>query len=156
MQQRGEEGIEIEVALASGADDTGQDLLRLRSAGRAIPAADLACHDGRTNRVLGSPIGGVDGRIPEKGEERRELHGEMRGQAGRRGQDGRGLDAMGQAREQSPTRHREPVFGDRAGLSPIPQREGIDEHLLHARRPRTARMIGLQRATPTKQMAKHV
>ena len=35
----------------------------------AVATADFAHHDGRANRVLGSPVGRVDARVAEEGEE---------------------------------------------------------------------------------------
>jgi hypothetical protein len=51
----------------SRAHDTGEDLLGLRAAWRAIAAADFAADDGRTNRALRSPVCGVDaGGVPQE------------------------------------------------------------------------------------------
>ena len=67
--------------MLSGAQHAGEHLLGVGAASRTIPAADLSVDDGRTQGVLGAPIGGVDGGVEEKAEERRQLGAQMGGES---------------------------------------------------------------------------
>ena len=71
----------VELALLSGAQHAGEHLLGVGAASRTIPAADLSVDDGRTQGVLGAPVGGVDGGVEEKAEERRQLGAQMGGES---------------------------------------------------------------------------
>ena len=51
-QQRGEEVVEVDMALTRGADHTREDLLGPCAAGRPIPATDLAIDDGGADGVF--------------------------------------------------------------------------------------------------------
>lgn len=61
-----ENGRRIEPALMSVAEDGREDLLGLGPACVTVATADSAHRDGRSNRVLGSPISRVDDEIGEK------------------------------------------------------------------------------------------
>ena len=52
--------VRIALALAGGADDRGQRLLRGRAAPGAIASTNLAGDDGGANGLFGAPVGGVD------------------------------------------------------------------------------------------------
>ena len=73
------EDVEIEAPLTNGADDTGENLLRRRATRRAIPATDVPIHDGWADRVFGAPVGRIDARVSQEGQERRILDVEMGG-----------------------------------------------------------------------------
>ena len=151
-QQRGEEVVEVDVALTRGADHTREDLLGPRAAGRAIPATNLAIDDGGTDGVFGAPVGGVHVGGPQEGEHGRTLAVEVGGEALGRRQGGRRVDEPAEAGEQAPMGHSEAMLGDRLRVAPIAEREGVGEDGLHARRPGAPRMVGAERATPTEQM----
>lgn len=67
MQQGGDDRGGIETALLGGALDRGKHLLGRRAAARCGSPADFADDDGRPNRVLSAPVGGIDGGITEEG-----------------------------------------------------------------------------------------
>ncbi len=64
-----------------GAQDGREDWLGLCPARVAGAAADLAHHDGGSNRVLGAPVGRVDRGIAEEREEGRRFARQMRDEA---------------------------------------------------------------------------
>ena len=108
----------IQVALGGGAEDTGEDLLIIGPAPRAIPAATRLAGDGHGRaRLLGAPIGGIEGRLEQKTEDGRKLVDEMLLKPHDRRM------ATGLTPEQTPelldvlaTRDREPVGRHRAGV----------------------------------------
>ena len=62
----------------SGAQDTGEDLLTVGAAARAIAAAThLAGDDRWPQRVLGAPVGGVEGGVEKEAEDGLEFDEEM-------------------------------------------------------------------------------
>ena len=61
--------------------DAGEHLLGVGAVPGAIAAADLAGDDGGPNGLFGAPVGGVDRRVPQKAEYRREFGGQVRGEA---------------------------------------------------------------------------
>ena len=105
-QQRGEEVVEVDMALTRGADHTREDLLGPCAAGRPIPATDLAIDDGGADGVFSAPVGRVDVGGPQEGEHSRELAVEMPGEALGRRQSGRRVDEPAQAgkRPRAPAR----------------------------------------------------
>ena len=62
-------------------DDAGEHLLGVCAVASAIAAAELPGDDGGPEGLFGSPIGGVDRRLPKEGEHRREFDGQMRGES---------------------------------------------------------------------------
>ena len=64
-----------------GAKYGREDVLGRHTMHAAVAAADLAHHDGRANRVLGAPVGHVDGGLAEEGEERRRVARQMGGES---------------------------------------------------------------------------
>lgn len=62
------------------AEEGREDLLGLRAACAAVPAADLAHHDGRSNRVLRSPVGRIDGGFTKEREQGRRFDGQVGGE----------------------------------------------------------------------------
>src|SRR5439155_990438 len=71
----------MEAPLTDGANDAGEDLLRIGATPGAIAATNLPSHDGGTNGLLRAPVRCVDSRFPQKGEDGRELGGQMRSEA---------------------------------------------------------------------------
>ena len=140
------------MALTRGADHTREDLLGPCAAGRPIPATDLAIDDGGADGVFSAPVGRVDVGGPQEGEHSRELTVEMPGEALGRRQSGRRVDEPAQAGKQAPAGPSEALLGDRVGIPPIAEREGVGEDGLHAGCPRAPRMVGTERATPAEQM----
>lgn len=135
------------------AEDRREDLLGDGTACAAVPAADLAHHDGRSNRVLCAPVGGVDGRIAEEREEGRCFDG----QVGDEPLDGwNGGSRVGEQVqhlfEQAAAGNREPVRRHLAGRVAITQGERLLEALLDAGGERAAGMIALEQPTPAQQM----
>ena len=130
------------MALPSGTDDAGEDLLGLRAAPRAITATDFAVNHGGADGVLGPPVGRVDVGRPEEAERGCEFAVEMGGEAlgGRQGR--RALDEAAEASEQAPTGDGEAMLGDRLRISPGAERQGVGEDGLHARGPGAPRMVG--------------
>ena len=59
-QQRGDQRRQVEVALAGGAHDAGQDLLGVGAVAGAVAAAHLADDDGGPDGLFGAPVGGVE------------------------------------------------------------------------------------------------
>ena len=125
---------------------------RRKAAGRPIPATDLAIDDGGADGVFSAPVGRVDVGGPQEGEHSRELAVEMPGEALGRRQSGRRVDEPAQAGKQAPAGPSEALLGDRVGIPPIAEREGVGEDGLHAGCPRAPRMVGTERATPAEQM----
>ena len=130
------------MALTRGADHTREDLLGPCAAGRPIPATDLALDDGGADGVFSAPVGRVDVGGPQEGEHSRELAVEMPGEALGRRQSGRRVDEPAQAGKQAPAGPSEALLGDRVGIPPIAEREGVGEDGLHAGCPRAPRMVG--------------
>ena len=120
------------MALTRGADHTREDLLGPCAAGRPIPATDLAIDDGGADGVFSAPVGRVDVGGPQEGEHSRELAVEMPGEALGRRQSGRRVDEPAQAGKQAPAGPSEALLGDRVGIPPIAEREGVGEDGLHA------------------------
>ena len=131
-QQRREDGGQIEASLTYGANDAGEHLLRIRSPPRAIASTDFPSHDRGPNRLLGAPVRCVDPRRPQKGEDGRELGGEMCGEA--------------QARQETAARDGEALIRDGLRVSPVTEGQAVEEHLVHGRGPGALRMIQAQRA----------
>jgi hypothetical protein len=148
-RERDQDGGGIKPALMSGAEDRCEDLLGLGALHAAVPAADLAHHDGRSNRVLGAPVGRVDGGITEEREQRRGFDGQVGGEPPDGG-DGRacGGEQVEHLLEQASPRDGEPVCGHLTGAVAIAERERVLETVLDACGKRTSRMIDLEQPTP--------
>jgi hypothetical protein len=136
-----------------GAKHRCEDLLGLRPAGAAVAAADFAHRDGGPNRVLGPPVGRVDGRIAEEREQRRGFDGQMGGEP----LDGRqggvpGGEQVEHLLEQPAPRDSEAVRRDLSGGVPVAQRQGLLQELLDTPSKRTPGMIELEQPTSTQEM----
>ena len=68
-QHRGEQRRQVEVSLACGAYDAGEDLLGVGALAGAVAAAHLADDDGGPDGLFGAPVGGVDRRVPQERED---------------------------------------------------------------------------------------
>src|SRR5688572_13579420 len=77
VQQVDEDVARLEIAQPCGLNHTGQDLLGLRAAWRAIPARHLAIHHRGPDRLLGTPVRGVEREIKQEAEQRWEFRGQM-------------------------------------------------------------------------------
>ena len=128
-------------------------MLGQRAACAAVPATDLAHDDGRSNRVLGSPVGRVDDGIPEEREEGRRFDRQM-GDEALDGWNGgsRAGEQVQRLFEQPAAGNGEPVRGHLAGRVAIAQRERLLETMLDAGRNRAAGMIELEQPAPAQQM----
>ena len=87
------------MALTRGADHTGEDLLGLRTARRAIAATDLAIDDGGADGVFGAPVGRVHVGGPQESEHGGKLAVEMGREALGRRQGRRRVDESAEAGE---------------------------------------------------------
>ncbi len=120
-EQRDEQIRCIEGALAGGAQHTGEHLLTVRTTARAIAAAaHFARDDGRAQRVLGAPVGGVEGRVEQKAEDGGEFDDEVllkpsHGESATR----RALQKLAQPLEVLPARDCQTVLGDHARVIAI-------------------------------------
>jgi hypothetical protein len=77
VDQRGEHRVRIERALRSGTNDTREDVLTVGARPGPMAPTHFARHDGRANRLLGAPVGGVDRPIKQERPDRRELPRQM-------------------------------------------------------------------------------
>ena len=80
-QHRGDQRRQVEVALACGTYDVGEDLLGVGALTGAVAAAHLADDDGGSDGLFGAPVGGVDRRVPQEREDGGEFAGQMGGKA---------------------------------------------------------------------------
>ena len=72
---------QVEVPLAGGAHDAGQDLLGVGAVAGAVAAAHLADDDGGPDGLFGAPVGGVERGVPQEEEHGREFGGQVRREA---------------------------------------------------------------------------
>jgi hypothetical protein len=152
-QQRGQYFGRIEFTLPSGAQDADQDLLRVGSPPRAIPAAtDLPRDDRRAQRLFGAPVRGVEPSIDEETEDRGQFDGQMPGEA-LDVWDRAGIgEHVEQLREQMPARDVHAVGRDRAGDAAIAHSQRVMQDPRDARWQARPRMIALQEPTPPEEM----
>ena len=80
-QHRGDHRRQVEVPLAGGAHDAGQDLLGVGAVAGAVAAAHLADDDGGPDGLFGAPVGGVERGVPQEEEHGREFGGQVRREA---------------------------------------------------------------------------
>ena len=64
-QHRSDQRRQVEVALAGGAHDAGQDLLGVGAVAGAVAAAHLADDHGGPDGLFGAPVGGVERGVPQ-------------------------------------------------------------------------------------------
>ena len=118
----------------------------------AVAAADLASDDGGPDSLFGAPVGGVDRRVPQKGEDGREFGGQVRGEALGVAQPRRVVDQPAEPGEQSAARGGQTVVADTAGVAPVAQREAGLQGVLHVASPRAAGMVVPQMLTSSPQV----
>ena len=143
-QHRGDQRARVEMALAGGAHDTGQHLLGVRPAPGAVAAADLAGDHRGADGLLGPPVGGVDRRVAQEEEHRREFVGQVLGEALGGGQRRRVVDQSVEPGGESAAGRRQTVLADFARIAAVPQGEAVLQDRLHRTRPGVAGMSGLQ------------
>ena len=137
-------------ALACGAHDAGEDLLGVGALAGAVAAAHLADDDGGPDGLFGAPVGGVDRRVPQEGEEGGEFDGQVRGEALGVVQRRRVVDQPADLGEQSAAGGGQTVFAQFAGVAPVTQREAGLQGVLHLTDPPAVGMILQQMLTPSK------
>jgi hypothetical protein len=71
----------IELALLNGAKHAGEHLLRVCAAVSAVPTTDFARDDGGPQGLFGAPVGRINHRVEQKGEDRRVFDREVGGKA---------------------------------------------------------------------------
>ena len=133
------------MALAGGAQDTGQHLLGVGTLAGAVAAADLASDHGGSDGLLGAPVGGVDRRVAQEEEHGRKFVGQVLGEALGVGQRRRRVDQPAEPGGESAAGRRQTVLADVAGVAAVPQGEAILQDRLHLAGPGTVRVILLHR-----------
>ena len=116
---------QVEVALAGGAHDAGQHLLRVGAFAGAVAAADLASDHRGPDGLLGAPVGGLDRRVAQEEEHGREFVGQMLGEALGVGQRRRRVDQPAEPGGESAAGRRQTVLADVAGVAAVPQGEVV-------------------------------
>jgi hypothetical protein len=136
-----------------GVEDTGEHLLRLRTARRAIAAADFAGDHRGPERVFGAPVGGVDHvGLEQEGEHGRKLDGEMRGEIARDASGARAIDEGIELIVEMPPSDGQAMGRHCATPMAIPGRERALQDALDARREMVLTVIADEEATPPEQM----
>lgn len=137
-----------------GAQNAGQDLLCLSASMRSIAApAHLPSDDGRTEGLLGPPVRGVEIGINEEAEERREFDREMSRKALHLRDRAWIIERVEQSVKQMPARDSDPMRGDGPRRTPIPHAKRVLQNPRDACWETRSRMIALQRATPSEEVA---
>lgn len=135
VEQVGEDRMRIEVALMRGLQHAGEDFVRARAAGAAIPATDFAQDDRRSNRLFGSPRGGLGAGAHEKGEERGQLGVEVLCQTAEGRVPPRRGEEAESPREELAGGDGEPARRDHAGGMAVAQGERRLQEVGDGRRP---------------------
>ena len=117
-QHRGEQRGQVDVALSCGAYDAGEDLLGVGALSGAVAAAHLADDDGGPDGLFGAPVGGVDRRVPQEGEEGAEFDGQVRGEALGVVVRRRVVDQPAELGEQATADGSQTVVADTTGVAP--------------------------------------
>lgn len=153
MKQRDEQGVDVETTLVRCPQNRGENLLRFSAAPGAIASTDFTRHDGGPERVFSAPVGRVDSRrVEQKGEERRPLDGEVRGESLHVGDPARMIENPIESLEQSPTHHSKAVGRHPSGEIPIAQRQRLLQHIADRDAEAAARVIDMQLPRPSEQM----
>ena len=126
-QHRGDQRRQVEVSLACGTYDAGEDLLGVGALAGAVAAAHLADDDGGSDGLFGAPVGGVDRRVPQEREDGGEFAGQMGGKALGVVQRRRVVDQPAEPGEQSAAGGGQTVVGLRLVLTgTVVRTEGRD------------------------------
>ena len=134
------------------AQHAGEDVLGDGAAGRTIPARDLAVHDGRSQRLLGAPVGRIDRGVKEKAQQRRQLGAEMGSKALHGGKRAGVVQHGEELAEYVAPGHGGPVRRDGPSGTPVADAERLLQERLDACGERGARMIAHQVATASQEM----
>ena len=157
-EQRDEQFRCIEAALVGGAQHTGEHLLTVRTTARAIAAAaHFARDDGRAQRVLGAPVGGVERRVEEKAEDGVVFDDEVllkpsHGEPATR----RALQKLRPAAQVLPARDCQTVRGDHARVIAIAGWQRGLQGRFHGRDEGLLRIVEQQDTTPRSRCARQV
>ena len=108
--------------------------------------------DGGPDGLSGAPVGGVDRRVPQKGEDGREFVGQMRGEALGVVQRRRVVDQPADLGEQSAAGGGQAVVAQVAGVAPVAQREACPQGVLYLTGPLAVGMVIKQMLTSSKQV----
>ena len=139
----------IALALAGGADDRGQCLLRGRAAPGAIAPAHLAGDDGRANGLFGPPIGGVDGGVAQEREQRLPFRGQMLREALHVGQWAGVEQSSSESGGQGFQGFAEVITGQLTGAGVVAQAEGLLQQSVDVGGDATAGMVPAQGPSPS-------
>lgn len=102
--------------------------------------------------MFGAPIGGVDVRCKEKGEDARKLDAQMRGEPRHGGQAARAIKSVEKLADQSAACDGGAVNGDRSVITTITKGERTLQDLFNLRGKRGAGMIAMQGPAPPEQV----
>ena len=125
--------------MAGGTHDAGQHLLGVGPAPGAVAAADLTRDHCGSDGLFGPPVGGVDRRVAQEEEHRREFVGQVLGEALGGGQRRRGVDQPAEPGGEPTAGRRQTVLTDFARVRAVPQGEAVPQDRLHRARPRDCR-----------------
>ena len=144
----------IEATLVGGTEDTGEDLLAVRAARRAVATtARLPRHDGGTERVFGAPIRRIERRVEKEAEDGIEFDDEVLLKAAHPQPATWGaLEQAAQPLDVVAARHREAVRRHVAGAMRVPRRQRRLQEGLHRRDTGLSRIVEKQHATPPQQV----
>ena len=136
----------------AGTHDAGQHLLSVGPAPGAVAAADLTRDHCGADGLLGPPVGGVDRRVAQEEEHRREFVGQVLGEALGVGQRRRGVDQPAEPGGEPTAGRRQTVLTDFARVRAGPQGETVLQDRLHRARPGAVGMSGLQVLAPSQEV----
>lgn len=136
-----------------GAQNARKDLLGVGTLARSIAtAADLARDDRRTDRLLGTPVRGVEVGIHEEAEEGREFDHQMPGESLHVGNGARILKQVQDLIEEMPTRDVDAVRGHRPGGATVSDMQRVLQNPREPRGKPGPRMIALHEAAPSEEV----
>ena len=117
--------------MAGGAYNAGEDLLGVGALAGAVAAAHLTGDDGGPDGLFGAPVGGVDRRVPQKGEDGGEFDGQVGSEALGVVQRRRVVDQPAEPGEQSAAGGGQTVVAQVADVATVAQREAGLQGVLH-------------------------
>ena len=144
LQQHGDQGRQVEAALAGGAHDTGEDLLGVGAVAGAVAAAHLADDHGGPDGLFGAPVGGVERGVPQEEEHGWELVGQVRREALGVIERRRGVDQPTEAGGESAAGRGRPVLAEFSRVAAVAQVEAGLQDRLHLAGPGTVGMVLLK------------
>jgi hypothetical protein len=124
-QESCDDGRRVQLPLVNRAEHTGEDLVGVRASTRAIAATDFARHDGGPQRVFGSPVRRVNGRVEQEGEGPRALVREMMGKGARDARPAGLVDERIESIDEMSARDGNAVRRDGAGTPAVAHRESL-------------------------------